>query len=304
MRHEPHDALFAGADGLSAIRRLAAQLAVRRDVRFAALEVGAGQAPAVAGLLRDSGFPSVRRERDLAGIERVVVAERRWLASDARMSPTLTGEDALRLQECVAAGGVAVFPSDTVYGVCCDPDNHDAARRMYELKGRPAARSCAVMFFQLSSALEHLEGLTEPERLALGVLLPGPLTLLLANRSMSFAAACRNDPSTLGLRVPRLPESLAALERVERPVMQSSANLSGEPDARSLQEIPAEPARGSRPGARRGRAPGPPLDRRGPPRLRPGAPLARAPRRRPAARLGAGEARPAGGLERLKPGRA
>jgi methylase of polypeptide subunit release factors len=38
--------------------------------------VGAGQAPTVAGLLRDSGFPSVRRERDLAGIERVVVAER------------------------------------------------------------------------------------------------------------------------------------------------------------------------------------------------------------------------------------
>ena len=55
---------------------------------------------------------------------------------------------------------------------------------------------------------------------------------------MRFAPACRDDPSTLGLRVPRLPEALAALERVERPVMQSSANLSGEPDARSLQEIP------------------------------------------------------------------
>ncbi|HTY96994.1 MAG TPA: peptide chain release factor N(5)-glutamine methyltransferase [Solirubrobacteraceae bacterium] len=76
LRHEPHDALFAGLDGLSAIRRLAAQLAVRRDVRFAALEVGAGQAPAVAGLLRESGFPSVRSERDLAGVERVVVGER------------------------------------------------------------------------------------------------------------------------------------------------------------------------------------------------------------------------------------
>ncbi len=76
LRHEPHDALFAGADGLSAIRRLAAQLAVRGDVRFVALEVGAGQAPAVAGLLGDGGFERVRRERDLAGIERVVVGER------------------------------------------------------------------------------------------------------------------------------------------------------------------------------------------------------------------------------------
>ena len=154
------------------------------------------------------------------------------------MSPALTREDALRLQECVAAGGVAVFPSDTVYGVCCDPEDADAARRMYELKGRPAARSCAVMFFSLASALRGLGELTEPERLALEVLLPGPLTLLLANRSRRFAAACRNDPATLGLRVPRLPENLAALAECVRPVMQTSANLSGEPDARSLQEVP------------------------------------------------------------------
>ncbi len=76
LRHEPHDALFAGTDGLSAIRRLAAQLALRPSARFAALEVGAGQAPAVAELLRDSGFEEVRSERDLAGIERVVVGER------------------------------------------------------------------------------------------------------------------------------------------------------------------------------------------------------------------------------------
>ncbi len=154
------------------------------------------------------------------------------------MSVALTGEDAVRLQGCVAAGGVAVFPSDTVYGVCCDPDDHEAARRMYGLKGRPAARSCAVMFFSLARALEQLDDLTEPERLALEVLLPGPLTLLLANRSERFGAACRNDPTTLGLRVPRLPAGLAALEAVECPIMQTSANLSGEPDARSLQEIP------------------------------------------------------------------
>ncbi len=55
------------------------------------------------------------------------------------------------LQECVAGGGVAVFPSDTVYGVCCDPENERAARRLYELKGRPAARASAVMFFALDS---------------------------------------------------------------------------------------------------------------------------------------------------------
>ncbi len=73
LRHEPPGALFAGADGLDVIRRLVGQLGECTRVRFAALEVGAGQAPAVGALLRDAGFGAVRAEHDLAGIERVVV---------------------------------------------------------------------------------------------------------------------------------------------------------------------------------------------------------------------------------------
>jgi release factor glutamine methyltransferase len=76
LRHEPPGALFAGADGLDAIRALVAQLSERRHVRFVALELGAGQAPAVAGLLRSAGFEEVEQVPDLAGIERVVSGAR------------------------------------------------------------------------------------------------------------------------------------------------------------------------------------------------------------------------------------
>jgi release factor glutamine methyltransferase len=78
LRHEPADALFAGPDGLAAIRALLAQLATRRRVAFVALEVGAGQARAVEEMVRAVGFGAVRSEPDLAGVERVVLgAERR-----------------------------------------------------------------------------------------------------------------------------------------------------------------------------------------------------------------------------------
>ncbi|MGO9488440.1 MAG: L-threonylcarbamoyladenylate synthase [Solirubrobacteraceae bacterium] len=155
------------------------------------------------------------------------------------MTLRLDAAAAGRLQECVEAGGVAVFPSDTVYGVCCDPDDERAARRLYALKGRPPARACAVMFFSLGAALEALDDLHDSEREALDALLPGPVTVLLANRRLRYTAACRVDPATLGLRVPELSGALSALASITVPLLQSSANLSGEPDARRLADVPA-----------------------------------------------------------------
>jgi release factor glutamine methyltransferase len=84
---EPHEALLAGPDGLDAIRELAAILRERTSARtpsgsaFApapvvGLEVGEGQASAVADLLREAGFGEIETRRDLAGIERVVVGRR------------------------------------------------------------------------------------------------------------------------------------------------------------------------------------------------------------------------------------
>ena len=161
------------------------------------------------------------------------------------MNAGLRDEDAARLQECLAGGGVAVFPTDTVYGICCDPDDEQAAQRLYGMKGRSKRRASAVMYFSLAPALEALDDMPASERAALEALLPGPVTLLLANRAGRFGAACREDPATLGLRVPRLPERLGALASVMRPVMQTSANMSGEPDARALEEVPAKLRKGA-----------------------------------------------------------
>jgi release factor glutamine methyltransferase len=75
-RYEPHEALFAGPDGLAVIRRLTARLGSAAAVKLAGLEVGPDQASAVNMLLEHAGFESVERLHDLAGHERVVVGRR------------------------------------------------------------------------------------------------------------------------------------------------------------------------------------------------------------------------------------
>lgn len=76
LRHEPAQALFAGDDGLATIRALLDQVARRGRLRWIGLEIGAGQADAVERIARSAGFTGVERLADLAGIERVVVAQR------------------------------------------------------------------------------------------------------------------------------------------------------------------------------------------------------------------------------------
>jgi L-threonylcarbamoyladenylate synthase len=136
-------------------------------------------------------------------------------------------------ERCIASGGVAVFPADTVYGLACDPASPAAVARLYELKGRPPDKPAAVMFFALHRALAALPELAPRLRGAVEALLPGAVTLLLPNPLARYPLACGPDPWTLGLRVPA-PGPLAD---VDMPVLQSSANRSGGPDARALDEV-------------------------------------------------------------------
>src|SRR3954465_8026627 len=130
----------------------------------------------------------------------------------------------------IAAGGVAVFAADTVYGLACDPEDPAAVDRLYALKGRPPEKPAAGMFFDRDAALD---GLRPRTRALLERLLPGGVTALLPNPDRRFPLACGPDPDPLGLRVPIVPALAGA-----PPVLQSSANVAGGPDARRLTDVP------------------------------------------------------------------
>jgi L-threonylcarbamoyladenylate synthase len=145
------------------------------------------------------------------------------------------GEGAARsaLERTIAGGGVVVFPSDGVYGLACDPLDPAAIARIHELKGRDDGKSSAVMYFSPLAFRELVAGLGPRTAAAASALLPGPVTLIVANPGHRYPLACREDRERLGVRLIAGPLAGAMC-----PVFQTSANLSGEPAPRRLDGVP------------------------------------------------------------------
>lgn len=149
----------------------------------------------------------------------------------------MTPEDVETFERCISVGGVTVFPADTVYGLATEPDSREGVDRLYRLKGRLPDKPSAVMFFQLEAALAALPELGPRTRHAVESLLPGPVTLLVPNPAHRYPLACGTEPAKLGIRVPRLKGALEPLASARWPVLQSSANRAGQPDARRIEDV-------------------------------------------------------------------
>jgi L-threonylcarbamoyladenylate synthase len=149
----------------------------------------------------------------------------------------VTREEVETFERCISVGGVALFPADTVYALGTEPDSREGVDRLYRLKGRVPDKPAAVMFFDLELALAALPELGPRTREAVERLLPGAVTLLVANPARRYPLACGPEPERLGLRVPLLEGALAPLAAVSWPVLQSSANRSGGKDARRLADV-------------------------------------------------------------------
>jgi L-threonylcarbamoyladenylate synthase len=147
------------------------------------------------------------------------------------------GPDAARgaLERCVGEGGVAIFPADTLYGLACDPLRADAVERIHAIKGRGERKPSAVMYFSPLAMRELVSGLGPLTRGAVGALLPGPVTLVVANPEHRYPLACREDPERLGVRLIGGP-----LAGAMTPLFQTSANRSGAPAPTRFDEIERE----------------------------------------------------------------
>jgi L-threonylcarbamoyladenylate synthase len=112
-----------------------------------------------------------------------------------------------------------ILPTDTVYGLCALPAYEDV---LFDLKGRDRSKPLALLAADVDSLLAVVPGL---DRSVLERYLPGPYTLVFGD---------------VGVRVPDLPPSAAAVVREVGVVSATSANLAGGPDPRRVEDIPEE----------------------------------------------------------------
>jgi len=144
------------------------------------------------------------------------------------------GQDSIsKAAGIVGQGGLIVYPTDTVYGLGCDPFNEKAVQRLFEAKGR-AGRPVPVLCSSLHKAAELVELSARGIELTRGHW-PGALTIV-APLKRQMPSLLTQGSGNLGVRVPAHQGCLKLVSACGGWLTGTSANLSGEPSARTAQE--------------------------------------------------------------------
>jgi L-threonylcarbamoyladenylate synthase len=152
----------------------------------------------------------------------------------------VSDDDVARAVATLRAGGLAIVPTDTVYGLAADGESEAAARRLYETKGRASIQPTALVLASVDELLARLPELPDPALRVVRALLPGPFTLVVPNPRRRYAWLNADRPEALGVRVPVLGRPGREVLTAIGAVVATSANLPGGPDPRRVADVPPE----------------------------------------------------------------
>lgn len=144
-----------------------------------------------------------------------------------------------RAADIVRRGGIVAIPSDALYTIVADPLNLHAVDRVFKAKGREAQRSLPLLVSDLFMAEDLAREITVRFTLLARHFWPGPLTMIVP-ASQQIPLKVTGNTGRLAMRQPRTPVVCALLEKLDQPLIGTSANLSGQPTARSGIEIFAQ----------------------------------------------------------------
>lgn len=144
-------------------------------------------------------------------------------------------EEVARAFEVIANGGIILYPTDTVWGIGCDATNADAVKKIYGLKQREESKSMIVLmngermmhqvFHQIPDVAWQILDFSEK-----------PTTLIL-DKPRNVAPNLIGADNSLGVRLVKEPFCYKLMERMKKPLVSTSANISGQPTPNSFKEI-------------------------------------------------------------------
>ncbi|MGV9004579.1 L-threonylcarbamoyladenylate synthase [Flavobacterium sp.] len=144
--------------------------------------------------------------------------------------------------EVIQNGGIILYPTDTVWGIGCDASNEEAVKKIYALKQRMETKSMIVLFNGDKMMYNVFKEVPETAWQILD-LSEKPTTLILDN-PRNVAKNIVAEDNTLGFRMVKEPFCFKLMERMKRPLVSTSANISGMPTPKSFKEIVPEIIKG------------------------------------------------------------
>ena len=140
-------------------------------------------------------------------------------------------EDIDEIRDLLLSGGIVAFPTDTVFGLGCVYDDSDAIRRIYEAKGRNFTKPLPMMCNSLEMIKEVAVVFEDTEKI-IKAFTPGPLTIIFNKKHYS-----ENELKTIGIRVPDDKWILELIDKVNKPLLVTSANLSDKGSLKNWEDV-------------------------------------------------------------------
>jgi L-threonylcarbamoyladenylate synthase len=147
-------------------------------------------------------------------------------------------EEINKTLEVLRNGGVILYPTDTVWGLGCDATNSDAVARINEIKGRPENKSLIILLDSSAKLASYAENIPEVAY-DLVEFAENPLTIVF-EKAKNLAPNVINSDGSIGIRIPNHEFCRQLLQRFRKPLVSTSANVSGQPTARFFDEIADE----------------------------------------------------------------
>jgi L-threonylcarbamoyladenylate synthase len=140
--------------------------------------------------------------------------------------------------EVLRAGGIILYPTDTVWGIGCDATNAEAVAKVYQLKRSDDKRSMLCLMRDGDMVVRYVN---KAPGIAFEVmeLSDKPLTAILPG-AVGVAANLIPEEGTLGVRIPQHDFCQALLRKFGKPIVSTSANISGEETAKRLKDVVQE----------------------------------------------------------------